>query len=209
MINDKSLFSTFNYFWNMKSVFFLMIFSFGFLLYGQEEPEDTNRIFWSESVKLTWDDFQAEKDKSAKIAALSSIGLPYRYITDGEGEISIIVKVCFIKDESWSVEGQQQNLLLQHEQLHFDIAELHRRMIVKEFLETEFTKKNYKEKVEAIIEKYWLQEYRVMQDQYDRETNYSRVVQQQINWNEKVANELSKLQDYTETDLEISLINFD
>tara|TARA_R110002072_G_scaffold194563_2_gene351902 strand:- start:44 stop:640 length:597 start_codon:yes stop_codon:yes gene_type:complete len=175
--------------------------------FAQVDSDNENRIFWHDTVKLTWDDFQATSQKNVKVSALSSIGLPYRYITDGEGVMKVYIEVCFIKNESWSIKEEQNNLLLNHEQLHFDIAELHRRLIVRDVLNTEFNKKNYKETLEQIIEKYWISDYRTMQDLYDRETNFSRVVKAQIDWNEKITKELQKLEKYTADELEISLIN--
>lgn len=151
----------------------------------------------------------ATPEDDATVAALSSIGLPYKYITDGEGELKLSINVCFIKDESWSKEEQRNNLLLQHEQIHFDIAELHRRKIVKAVLEGNFTKNNYKELLNEIITKVWKKDYREMQNMYDKETNYSKVIKEQINWNKFVHQQLRNYEDYTFNEVTVSLINFE
>jgi len=175
----------------------------------ESSQEDINRIYWSDWYRLEWTDFEAEPQDQATVAALSSIGLPYKYVTDGEGELNFSINVCFIKNESWSKEDQRNNLLLQHEQIHFDIAELHRRKIVKEVLEANFTKNNYKEKLAEIIDRIWRKEYKEMQGRYDKETNYSKVIKQQINWNKFVHQQLRNHEDFTFTEVSVSLINFE
>ena len=192
-----------------KELLCLLLFLFAFAGVAQETKTETNQIIWSDSCRLKWSDFEAKTVSDTKIAALSSIGLPYKFVTDGEGVMSISINTCFIKDESWSKKEEQNKVLLQHEQLHFDIAELHRRMVVKELMKTEFTKKNYEEKLDEIIERYWSESYRQMQDKYDKETNFSRVFQAQINWNQFVSQQLRNLEEFSFTEIEVSLINFD
>ncbi|MEQ8625263.1 MAG: DUF922 domain-containing protein [Vicingaceae bacterium] len=190
-------------------LFCILMFSFGFAGIAQEDKISTNRIIWNDWYRLEWTDFEAKAEEDSKIAALSSIGLPYEYVTDGEGMLTITINVCFFKNESWSKESNQNKVLLQHEQLHFDIAELHRRMIVKELMKAEFTKNNYEQKLDEIVNEYWSNSYRQMQDKYDKETNFSRVFQAQINWNRFVSQQLRNLEEYAFTEIEVSLINFD
>lgn len=192
---------------NFLSIF-LFIFLFSKVGIAQDSTE-TNRIFWSDWYKIEWSDFQGTADHQESIAAQSTIGLPYSFVTDGEGEMTVAVNVCFIKSESWSKEEKRNNVLLQHEQLHFDIAELHRRMIVKSILESSFTKENHKELLDQLIKDIWLVGYREMQDKYDKETNFSRIIREQINWNKFVQQQLLNYKDYDYSELTISLINFD
>jgi hypothetical protein len=194
----------------LKKTTLLLFILMGFMFnsYGQETL-DSNRIFWSDWYRLEWADFQGEFDfEKEGVAAQSSIGLPYKMKSDGEGEMNVTVNVCFLKNESWSLEEKRNNVLLQHEQLHFDIAEMCRRMIVKAIVETEFTKENHKELLEKTIREIWLVKYREIQDKYDKETNFSRIFREQIKWNKYVQQQLTNLKDYTYTEIEISLINF-
>lgn len=189
--------------------FVVLYFFTGLSLKGQNDAKESNRIYWSDSYNLEWSDFEAQPKENTSVAALSSIGLPYSYTADGEGELNVTINVCFIKNESWSKPTERNNLLLQHEQTHFDIAELHRRMIVKAMLEANFTKKNYKEKINEIINKYWRRDYKMMQNRYDKETNFSNVVKEQINWKKYVSQQLSNLRKFNFNEVELSLINFD
>jgi len=187
---------------------FLFFIAFGSLS-SQESADDSNRIYWNDWYRLEWSDFQASPKEETTVAALSSIGLPYSYSTDGEGELLLTINVCFIKNESWSKPSERNNLLLQHEQIHFDIAELHRRKIVKAILDANFTKKNYKEKLNEIINQIWRRDYKLMQNRYDKDTNFSNVVKEQINWNKFINQQLRNLKEFDFTEVEISLINFD
>lgn len=188
---------------------FLLYFFSSLTVNGQEDTKESNRIYWSDWYELEWTDFKAKPNEKTTVAALSSIGLPYSYSTDGEGELDITINVCFIKNESWSKPDERNDLLLLHEQTHFDIAELHRRMIVKALLEAKFTKKNYQEKLNEIINQYWRRKYKIMQNRYDKDTNYSNVVKEQINWNKYVSQQLRNMKEFDFTEVELSLINFD
>tara|TARA_B100001109_G_scaffold255898_1_gene262762 strand:+ start:21025 stop:21627 length:603 start_codon:yes stop_codon:yes gene_type:complete len=174
-----------------------------------EVIKSLNRIYWNDWYRLEWNDFQAEAEEDKSIAALSSIALPYSLSSDGEGTLVVTINVCFVKDESWSIEEEQNNVLLQHEQLHFDIAELHRRKVVKALLKANMTKDNYKETVENIMARVWKKQYREMQNQYDIETNYSQVFKAQIQWNKFIEQELRNYEEYTFTEVNLSLINFE
>ncbi len=193
----------------MRNLLLGLLFSFLFNQLGAQEESSTNRIFWSDWYTLEWDDFQGTPQSETGIAAESGFGLPYEYQTDGEGSITITINVCFLKDESWSIASLQNKVLLTHEQLHFDIAELHRRMIVKELLELNLTKSNFKVEIEKTIKKYWLLKYRALQDLYDEETNFSRIFREQIRWNKFIEQQLLNHKDFGFTELELSLINFD
>lgn len=175
----------------------------------KEENQDTDRIYWSDWYRLEWADFEGAPHDDESIAALSNIGLPYSFDTDGEGILTVNINVCFFRGESWYKKDQENNVLLQHEQLHFDIAEMHRRLIVKELVQANLTKNNYKAKLEEIIERVWYRDYKLSQKKYDEETGYSRMFKPQINWNKYVSQQLRNLEEYSYTEIELSLINFD
>lgn len=189
--------------------FFAFSIALSQVLFSQEKTEgDLNRIYWSDWYRLEWNDFQAKPDNDVSVAALSSIALPYNLMSDGEGEVIVDINVCFIKNESWAKEKQRNTVLLQHEQLHFDIAELHRRKVVKALLESQLTKGNYRDQIHDIMARFWKKQYREMQERYDNESNYSQFFKGQIKWNKFIEQELRNYEDYTFTELKLSLINF-
>tara|TARA_B110000046_G_scaffold112201_1_gene119341 strand:+ start:34517 stop:34810 length:294 start_codon:yes stop_codon:yes gene_type:complete len=95
-------------------------------------------------------------------------------------------------------------VLLGHEQLHFDIAEIHRRIIVKAILNTKFSAQNYESELKELVTKIWDEDYREMQDLYDAETNFSRLFQAQIDWNKLVASKLIKLNSFKKNVLTVT-----
>lgn len=197
----------------MKSnlYFFLAILFFNIQInVSSQDNADQDKVFWSEWYKLEWQDFQgAEQPEGESVAAQSSIALPYRFVSDQEGYVKVVVNVCFVKSDSWSDSTRQNNLLLQHERLHFDIGELHRRMIVKELSSAKLNKDNYGDEIDRIVKEVWNNKYRKMQDKYDEETRFSRVIREQVNWNKFIAQQLDNYKDYVFNEIEISLIQFD
>lgn len=195
----------------MKGFFysFLFIFLFHHAAFSQTESHQ-DKVFWSDWYKLEWQDFQSkDKPEGSNVAAESSIALPYKFVSDQEGYLKVTINVCFVKSKSWSDTSRQNNVLLQHERLHFDIGELHRRMIVKALLEAKFDKENYVTQLDAIVKEIWNNKYRNMQDKYDAETRFSRIIREQVNWNKFIAQQLDNYKDYTFNEVELSLIQFD
>ncbi|MFB1021795.1 MAG: hypothetical protein QMC40_03430 [Vicingaceae bacterium] len=157
---------------------------------------DPDRIFWSDTTEIKWSDFQATNDSAKSLSAISKIELPYSTSSDREVDMTFTIQTCLVKSESWFKKGKQNNILLLHEQLHFDIAELHRRLIVKSIVEGSFNADTYEKEVDQIIIAIWENSYRKMQDKYDLETNYARIFKPQIYWNKKVADQLESMKEF-------------
>jgi len=182
---------------------FLIVFSllfFSSFLFAQIDTVDENRIYWNKNFTLVWEDFKGDPTQSKETsAALSNIALPYGFETYSDGKVIISIYTCFLKNTSWVKDRFKNKVLLQHEQLHFDIAELFRRKIVKELSETDLNIKNTEVVLKSIMNKIWGGEYKKMQELYDAETNFSRIIRGQIEWNNKIALELEKLEQYNYT----------
>jgi hypothetical protein len=183
----------------------VIVFLFSLLLFTNAfAQEDTLSVTWTEGYILSWDDFQGKEDVVLNLSALSKIAIPYTYSSDGEVDLTVKLSTVFVKGESWYKSGKENNVLLGHEQLHFDIAELHRRLIVKAILDTKFSSENYESELKQLVNKIWDEYYRKMQDQYDAETNYARLFQSQIDWNESVAAKLIELKEFDDTELMVT-----
>jgi hypothetical protein len=178
---------------------FLYFFLSGTLVFAQKlDKKESNRIYWKESLDLNWSDFQGEPEKNRSTAASSSIAIPYGFKANSKGEVKGQLRVYFEKDKSWSKEQKQSNRLLAHEQLHFDIAELNRRKLVKALKEAKLDETNFKEKLENIVLEHWNGIYREMQDQYDRETDFSKNAAKQEEWRIKINRLLNRYSRYSE-----------
>lgn len=177
----------------MRTLLVTLLLSLTSALFSQV---DTLGVEWQQDYHLTWSDFKGIEDKSQKLSALSKIAIPYNYSSDGEVDLTINLATVFIKDESWYKVGMENDVLLGHEQLHFDIAEVHRRLIVKAVVNGKFTSDNYANELREIITEIWDNDYRAMQDLYDKETNYARLFKNQIKWNETIAKKLAELEEF-------------
>ena len=148
---------------------------------------------WNPNKKLTWKDFKGEVPPDAAPAATTASGISYKYsanLLHHEVKLDFEVNAFFYPNESWYKPSVCNDLILSHEQLHFDISELFARKMRKRLNETSFSD-NVKAEVRAIY-KETLKELSDFQDRYDWETSFSRNREQQLRWNEQIALALAK-----------------
>lgn len=176
------------------STLFLLFVSF---TVKAQLPDD--RVAWSPEL-LTWDDFSGEPDPSNPFHANTSSGISYSWSMRQLGddmEFIYDVQSFFIPEKSWVRPGKDSPHLLAHEQLHFDITELHARMLRKtmEELDVKGTK-NLKPTLQAIYNN--LEKSRAnMQKRFDAESRHSMVPEAQLKWQKYIEEELKKLEDFS------------
>ena len=169
----------------MKTLFLLFI---SVMLFPQSDSEKIN---WSENRKLTWEDFKGTPTTSLGFAASTNTGIHFRYSYSMENDEAIVeysVKSFFVPEKSWYIPGKVSQQVLKHEQTHFDISELHARILLKR-LESHKFSKNIKLKIAPI----YLQveeQRKLMQKQFDVQTNHSQNLKEEILWEERIAKEL-------------------
>lgn len=158
--------------------------------------ENDSLLLWQKDRKLTWDDFKGVKQQPEDVhlihkVAESSMIFPYSFIYTEDKTLGINIKCYFEKFIAWTITNDIETL--EHEQIHFNIAELYTRKIrqcVKSLQDEGILDVNaYVKEVNALVancNKY--------QDKYDNEVllNYDR----QQEWQERVAKELEALKEY-------------
>ncbi|MEM9143660.1 MAG: DUF922 domain-containing protein [Bacteroidota bacterium] len=162
------------------------LFLFATTLWGQEEM-----IPWSPDRKLKWSDFKGKPFTTEWAAATTASGISYEFSTSGtlkEMVVHFKVSTDFYPQKSWYRPELVNDVILAHEQLHFDISELFARKMRKQLRETVFTR-NIKEEVKEIY-KQILKELSAFQNNYDHQTNFSRNTEKQLLWNKKIAEAL-------------------
>lgn len=177
------------------------IFSLGLLLLlftvtdevFSQLPE--NKMTWQEHP-LTWNDFKGTPETGNPFDANTNSGISYSWslkLSVKETDFLYSVETYFYPDLSWVIPDKKSNDLLAHEQLHFDITELHARKLRKAM-------RNYKlpeqEKIKEELKKIYRDiEYSrtQMQERYDLETDHSQNVQAQQKWKNFIKSELEKL----------------
>lgn len=157
----------------------------------EAQDKEDRVLLWTPERRLTWADYQGRALKTEWASATTASGITYSLsstISNNESRLEIIVTALFYPDKSWYKAELCDDVVLSHEQLHFDITELFARKF-KERLKTVKNDTDIKKKVRAIfvdINK----ELNTFQNKYDRETNYSRNIPEQLIWNEMVADAL-------------------
>jgi len=137
-------------------------------------------ILWVSDRQLTWTDFQGEPDYDNNfVKALTASSIRYSYGCQ-DGEIVYHIEAIFKKDQSWVKEEARTDYHLGHEQLHFDITELHARKLRKALNEEKFPCHRMYAFEQTI--KNYLSQWRTEQLKYDRETFFSVKKEEQSNW---------------------------
>jgi len=169
----------------VKYIFIFLVFG----LFGFQPEQDYETISWRADHRLSWEDFKGDIPSSAHAAATTASGITYRFSTTGTRDhinVDFQIETHFYPNQSWYQPALCDEIILSHEQLHFDISELFARKLRKELNETSYTHKNVKAKVRSIYRKN-NEALSDFQNKYDDETNFSRNREQQLLWNKKIA----------------------
>lgn len=176
------------HFLHLMLVFFLLSFQF-------EDVEGVDYIKWDASRPLTWKDFSGKIDAKSSFDAWTYSGMSYTYSWYYQGEnvkVDCEIYSYFEPGQSWVKKGKMSDELLAHEQIHFDIAELHARYFEEKIELFSFTK-NAGAEVDSIYE-VTFNEMLAMQIKYDEESEHYRNAEGQIKWNDFVHDELKRLE---------------
>ncbi|WP_046745893.1 DUF922 domain-containing protein [Kordia zhangzhouensis] len=161
------------------------------------QSEET--ITWSKDQKLHWGNFEGTPDYDSDAVAITASGITYGYSAktfSNSNKIEYTTQVIaqFYPEKSWYLKERVNDTVLGHEQLHFDITELHARKLRKRIQNTKFTK-NIQKEISKIYDQV-NKELRAMQNAYDEGSDYSRNYEGQLKWENKITSELKKLEKY-------------
>jgi hypothetical protein len=144
----------------MKKLSFLLLSLFlvqcsaGKLAETHQTYSQEDYLYWSETRKLSWDDFKgvppASSDKSSTQIFMSIPSSIEKNLLDAPTLTSLCI---FDKKHSWVNKNIANNDLLLYDQTLFDIHEIYARRLRKIFLETAFGLNDFKEKYQSMIDK--------------------------------------------------------
>lgn len=139
--------------------------------------------------KLTWKDFleRPESDYTSKFAASVSTGLDFKWdynIDNARQNFSYNVKAYLYPASSWVFEHKKDSMLLAHEQLHYDITELHARKLRK-LISGYKLGRNIRKDLKVIYNTVESARNK-MQNTYDQQTMHSKNKEQQLLWEVRV-----------------------
>jgi len=180
----------------MKNVgFLIIILLISSAVLAQEKQE---KIRWQQDRPLTWKDFKALPDDSNSYSANTNSGISYTWSYSTSSGTPILeheVFSNFYPQLSWVKEIENEQYLLAHEQLHFDISELHARKLRKALEQYEIGR-NIRQDLKRIYQKIEA-ERTAMQNKFDKETSHSEFREAEMKWRKFIQQELKKLQQYS------------
>ncbi|TDX83076.1 DUF922 domain-containing protein [Epilithonimonas xixisoli] len=153
-----------------------------------------DKIFWDENRKLEWIDFQSKtQPNTSKTAATTFCGISYLLSSSTKKFTSKQVKIesFFVPSKSWAHRDHRTDLILMHEQSHFDIAELFARRFRKIISDKTMDAK--------ALQKYYTEiydDYKNYQQDYETATNHGRIRDKQLEYSAKIDAEIEKLSDF-------------
>jgi hypothetical protein len=180
----------------MKKI--LNIFLINFLIFNTTNYLTAQSIIpWTKETKLEWDDFKAPPNTDIYGYALTSYKIeiqPEEVSVDNNNNIqnykSLHVIANFYPHHSWVF--KQDNYLLKHEQLHFDIAGLYALKMNLEFEELKKNKIADFDSYMLVYKKLW-SECRSTQKKYDKETKHGLLREVNDNWIKKVEDQIKNI----------------
>jgi len=139
--------------------------------------------------KLSWNDFlvRPASEYNSKFAASVSTGLDFKWdynIDNAQQNFTYKVRACLYPASSWVFEHKKDSSLLAHEQLHYDITELHARKLRK-LVSGYKLGRNIRKDLKVIYRRVEASRYK-MQSDYDRESVHSKEKEKQHLWDVKI-----------------------
>lgn len=179
----------------MKQFLFLIALLISGHAFSQSDEE---KIEWKEDRPLTWADFKADPPEDDPFTANTNSGISYSWTystSTGRPDLRYEVHTYFYPELSWAREQEENDYILAHEQLHFDISELHARKLRKELKEYEIGR-NIRRDLKIIYNRIE-NEREAMEEAYDTESDHSKNREAELRWRKMVAKKLSELQQYS------------
>lgn len=168
-------------------------------------PGTEARLPWSAHRPITWGDFwglpPADRDPAAGAGIATGLGFDLTVATardPGTGIwrariASVLVTAAMERDRSWAIPERRTSAALAHEQGHFDLTEVYRRVLEGELQglsgdgwtawgAEEGLRTRAGEAFQRVSAR-----HSEVQALYDRETDHSRATAQQAAWEERIA----------------------
>ena len=166
------------------------------LLFGNLQPiQDIDKVIWKKDSLLNWNNFKGAIPYGNPKAAVSSCSVSIDKKVESSNYI-ISKETYFRKSKSWTKKEKQSDYLLNHEQRHFDIAEIHGRLFVQKFKEKKLNSNTEANNYFDELIKQIGNDLSEMHKIYDKETNHSLNKKAQGNWDIKIDSLLFSLEEY-------------
>lgn len=141
-------------------------------------------LLWNPDQKLVWSDFKGKAPHPSSYSAQSNCIYALTTQQDFSSDTMLLTSVltpCFTRKASWVESGAEQERLLEHEQLHFDLCELYARKFRKRLTQTPLSILDFDREIQALFGQLW-NEYRSAQELYDEQTKHGTLYDLQMRW---------------------------
>ncbi|MBV6405671.1 MAG: DUF922 domain-containing protein [Flavobacteriales bacterium] len=164
----------------------LMLLGVVFTAVLQAQPA----IPWAADRPLTWADFQGAPPRNTTRDAYTYYGISANFERDARGRVTAEVRCVFMPEKSWVRPPAKASApLLAHEQLHFDLAELHARRFARDLpdlLVGDDPEAAFQRAHDRMMDR-----LREEQERYDRDTDHGRDAAAQARWAAEVRRRLA------------------
>ena len=169
----------------MKSILLVVLMVF-------PTEKQNHLIDWKSDRKLTWKDFEGKAVSKSDNAALTSSNINFKFGYGSSG-FNYSITCQFDKSRSWV--RIKNDLILAHEQGHFDIAEIHARKLKKALGNYKYNENSVSTDINKLYADI-MKQHHERQNLYDLETDHSRKTDQQVEWLKKIVAELKEMEAY-------------
>ena len=147
-------------------------------------------LLWSAARRLTWADFRGVPGLTEKLHALTSADLNVQ-VKCANDNLQVSVQAVFRPLESWT-KSPDSAPLLRHEQVHFDLTEVHARMLRAALGKLKMTCEQAQTQLQPLIDAGFANWQRA-QDQYDEDARHGLDKEGQARWEKQIADQLKAL----------------
>lgn len=161
-------------------------------------------LVWNRGAALKWSDFKGLPDKKSHYAALTHTEIRYT-VTMIKGLARFDFANLFLKKTSWT-KNNTNLILLQHEQIHFDIAEFHKRLLIGLLYTRNFSIRNFEREVKLLGDSINVARNK-MDEEFDQDVLYSDDRNRLVKWQNKINKELDRLKSYDRNSILVKLID--
>jgi len=153
----------------------------------------TEQITWSPDRRLSWDDFKAAPDSLNPHHAVTAANLAVD-AKCATNKFGYTVKCVFLATESWS-KNKKSEKLLQHEQLHFDLTEVHARLLRQKLQTLGTSCPNAQARLTDTVNKAFAT-WKAEQDKFDEASRHGLDPEESAIWAKSINQRLKKLDEF-------------
>ncbi|GAB3815384.1 hypothetical protein GCM10028895_09410 [Pontibacter rugosus] len=158
---------------------------------SSSESSIKEQVIWSTTRRLSWDDFKGQPDDTNPHHALTAANLAVNAKCK-DNSYTYVVNCVFLPSESWSKNKASEKLLV-HEQLHFDLTEVHARQLRRDLQKLSCT--SVKTSLNSVVSLAF-SKWKAEQDAFDSACKHGLNKEEEKIWAAAIDTRLQELEAY-------------